>query len=1340
MNRVGSKPVVIGRVWSLMLAVMLALTALPIVVDPATAQGSASIVVNAFDADGVTPLPFARIQVTASDGNIYTPRETGLSGTLTFPVELDSEGLTFLVEQQTPPACGVTPEPQTIGPLADGESATVNFVTQTDPNCTLGTIAVYHYSCPDGFDTTAPGYEVWRDGCTEEENGVQYQFTSLGTGQQWQPVTGQWGIAGRAPIVGLPIGQYSVQEQNPTSTEADAVFYCLTYSTPNYVTSPNPSSIDRVDAPGGVATISLNNNRVSCDVFKTERVEEPDEPQLEATEEPTVASGNVETERLDPIGTATTTSDLNLRANSDPGANVLALMPAGSVVDVLGPEQNGFLPVRFQDQDGWAGAQFLQIGGAVEQTATSEPVEIEPTATPTEEVIIADVDPVGEVITNSDVNLRTAPSLDSEVTLVLQPGTTVDLIGESQNGFAPIRYQGQSGWASEEFLSAISDEPTSTPTAEPTEEDPTATATVDATATPTAQVIVPPEVPVGTAVTTSEVNLRDGASSNANILLVMPGGAAVDVFGEPDNGFYPVRYQEQLGWVSEAFLDFQTATETPTPTETSSPTQTAEPTATATDVVPLPTTASIGSAWAIEDVNMRSEPNGSSAVVLVIPGGDEVSLLGPQQNGFSPVRYQGQDGWVSDAFLSLQAIVQPADQEPATIELHKSVCDAGYVPGPSIYADCHEDGLAGITFFISGPNDFDDQDVTVRAGGAGPGIVVFDQLEPGTYTINEDVPGDFTSIFVYCSMADSDEVVPFTNNDPIQGIDINLAAGMSVVCDWYNIPDDQGGETGTASVELHKAVCEPGYVPGPNIFNDCHGEGLEGVTFFIEGSGSFSNSAVTDIPVSPGPGIVSFSELDAGSYTIWEDVPGDFTSIFVYCSLSSSDQVVPFVYNGAVQGIDIELAEGMSVICDWYNIPDQQETGTVEVLKRTCPVGYDDDAANFNAFYTDCVSRTDDIEFTLTPLSGTGASRTTGSDGAGRALFTGLRTGGFTLSEDLPGEFVTRYAYCGPDDRNLSAVTVVNGAVPLQLTGASPDAVCLWFNVPEDLSGETGYISLSKYLCPEGTTASYYQKCSPSPLAGATFQLDGPGANDGSALTNNLGQVLFDDLPAGNYTITEIPPANVDVAVYVVACQAGGAAYKFTYDDSTGMRIKLNLPVGGEVHCNWYNIPKPKEVLPLPIASGQGTITVHKFLCTGKPIRSYDWNVDCVSQVSPEGFSLSSVSGTRLANGTTNPNGKLIFIGLANGSYKLDETTGDWCHAEADLVDAGGNVIVRNGGNTDVYIYNCGARQVGTLPVTGSGDTASQQTETLMYSAAGAIVIGLLMMWRRLPLGASIQD
>ena len=270
------------------------------------------------------------------------------------------------------------------------------------------------------------------------------------------------------------------------------------------------------------------------------------------------------------------------------------------------------------------------------------------------------------------------------------------------------------------------------------------------------------------------------------------------------------------------------------------------------------------------------------------------------------------------------------------------------------------------------------------------------------------------------------------------------------------------------------------------------------MTFTITGPNDYANSAVTTVPVSPGPGVAGFSDLVAGNYTINEDVPGDFTSIYVYCSLAGADDVVPFTYNEAIQGIDITLAEGQNVICDWYNIPDDQFSGSIEVVKRTCPVGYDASDAGFDDFWNDCKSLTNDVEFVLTPDGGDATIRTTGDDGAGTAIFYGLGAGDFTLYEDLPGEFVQRYAYCGPDSGNLSATTVTDGAVSLSLSGDQSEVLCLWYNVPEDLSGETGSISLTKYICPPGTGANYFAACSGTPLAGCDVRSRWSGFGCGS--------------------------------------------------------------------------------------------------------------------------------------------------------------------------------------------------------------------------------------------------
>ncbi len=54
-------------------------------------------------------------------------------------------------------------------------------------------------------------------------------------------------------------------------------------------------------------------------------------------------------------------------------------------------------------------------------------------------------------------------------------------------------------------------------------------------------------------ITTADLNLRNGAGTNAPVILVIPKGAAVSRTGDP---WYPVSVSGKHGWVSGAYLDF----------------------------------------------------------------------------------------------------------------------------------------------------------------------------------------------------------------------------------------------------------------------------------------------------------------------------------------------------------------------------------------------------------------------------------------------------------------------------------------------------------------------------------------------------------------------------------------------------------------------------------------------------------------------------------------------------------------------------------------------------------------------------------------------------------------
>jgi hypothetical protein len=240
-----------------------------------------------------------------------------------------------------------------------------------------------------------------------------------------------------------------------------------------------------------------------------------------------------------------------------------------------------------------------------------------------------------------------------------------------------------------------------------------------------------------------------------------------------------------------------------------------------------------------------------------------------------------------------------------------------------------------------------------------------------------------------------------------------------------------------------------------------------------------------------------------------------------------------------------------------------------------------------------------------------------------------------------------------------------------------------------------------------------------------TFVADGPGGYEESLTTGDNGVVTFSDISAGNYTVTELPPDSVNVAVYVIVCTLDGNTYPFEYNDSSGLRMNIRIPAGEEVVCDWYNVPPAK---PQPGASG--SITVYKYLCQGRDDNKYDWEDDCEAYGAGAEFELTRISNGNTTAGTTPSNSKLVFANLANGAYALDETSGDWCHAEADHVDANGDVRVLDGGNTDVFIYNC-SKQVSELPSTGVGPADSGVESGALMGVWGIAGLGGILFLRR---------
>jgi len=140
---------------------------------------------------------------------------------------------------------------------------------------------------------------------------------------------------------------------------------------------------------------------------------------------------------------------------------------------------------------------------------------------------------------------------------------------------------------------------------------------------------LPAAVDAAGATTTSALNLRSGPGTSFGVISVIPEGAAVEVTGDPQAGFYPVTYRGNSGFASGDYLSIGGGGGGGT---TGGPT---------------------GTRYVVDGaLNLRSGPSTSDSVITVLRNGAAVELTGEGANGFAKVTYNGTAGWAFAQYLS----------------------------------------------------------------------------------------------------------------------------------------------------------------------------------------------------------------------------------------------------------------------------------------------------------------------------------------------------------------------------------------------------------------------------------------------------------------------------------------------------------------------------------------------------------------------------------------------------------------------------------------------------------------------------------------------------------------
>ncbi len=336
--------------------------------------------------------------------------------------------------------------------------------------------------------------------------------------------------------------------------------------------------------------------------------------------------------------TGKATDRVNLREEPSTGADVVKVVSRNSVLTILG-ERGVWYRVEVGGRQGYISKPYVSLISSSEEEAGSQDSE----------TLYAAAVP-GEA--TERVNMREEPSTSAKVARILDEDDGLSVLGECGDWYK-VSCGGKEGYVFKEYicLTGAGDDNSG----------------ADA---------VVPEGFVGypaarTGSVTKRVNLREGASTSADVICVLDADESVLALGEMGN-FYQVKCDSGLGYVSKDYVRLGTTSDGGS----------ADNEPAVDDETIYETTRA---ARATVKVNMRRSPEGD--VLFVLPEGTQVTLIG-EAGGWYKVIYSSSTGYISKAYLTenqTSAPVQPESTvKPETTPDTSGQGTTAYVTGDSV--------------------------------------------------------------------------------------------------------------------------------------------------------------------------------------------------------------------------------------------------------------------------------------------------------------------------------------------------------------------------------------------------------------------------------------------------------------------------------------------------------------------------------------------------------------------------------------------------------------------------------------------------------------------------------
>ena len=176
------------------------------------------------------------------------------------------------------------------------------------------------------------------------------------------------------------------------------------------------------------------------------------------------------------------------------------------------------------------------------------------------------------------------------------------------------------------------------------------------------------------------------------------------------------------------------------------------------------------------------------------------------------------------------------------------------------------------------------------------------------------------------------------------------------------------GEATTAQLVITLYTCPPGfdqYAPDADVEASCV-ELTDDVPFTLSAPQDETFEESEGVTGAEEEGQVAFDDLESGSYVLTQSLPAGTESSFVFACDSdrraffAQNPFVPFAFAGPSGELGILLAEGETLECTWFNVPES----VVSILAFDCP--------GVVVIVAQCVPSTEPVtlEFTSTAVIG----------------------------------------------------------------------------------------------------------------------------------------------------------------------------------------------------------------------------------------------------------------------------------------------------------------------------------------------------------------------------------